>query len=257
MVFVEGSLVLVHVGVAGPGFRNEHGHDVGQRTAGLVKKLDGVIERSGVASVGRDDRVEIVDLAVVERALEHRLAGIHPTNVAADSVDFAVVGHVAVGVRELPTGESVGGEPLVDQAKGAGNEGIGKFEVKLFNLRGQHEALVNDGATGEGWDVEIVLAFDFRHCDLVLSTAANAIEQALESFLVEPFRPGDKKLLDVRLGGAGLAANGIAIHRRIAPAEHDKAFFLGNAFKHALALQTAVLVDGQKAHGHAIAARIR
>jgi hypothetical protein len=37
VVLVEGALVLVHVGIAGPGLGNEHGHDVGQGTAGLKR----------------------------------------------------------------------------------------------------------------------------------------------------------------------------------------------------------------------------
>ena len=46
---------------------------------------------------------------------EHRLAGVHPVDVAADGVDFAVVGDVAIGMGQLPTGKCVGGEALVDQ----------------------------------------------------------------------------------------------------------------------------------------------
>ena len=46
VVLVEGALVLVHVRIAGPGLGNEHGHDVGQGTAGLVEEFDGVVERS-------------------------------------------------------------------------------------------------------------------------------------------------------------------------------------------------------------------
>ena len=45
VVLVEGALVLVHVGVAGPGLGNEHRHDVGQGTAGLEEEFDCVIER--------------------------------------------------------------------------------------------------------------------------------------------------------------------------------------------------------------------
>ena len=45
VVLVEGALVLIHVRIAGPGFGNEHGHDMRQGTAGLVEEFDSVIER--------------------------------------------------------------------------------------------------------------------------------------------------------------------------------------------------------------------
>ena len=68
VVLVEGALIFVHVRVAGPCFGNEHGHDMGQGTAGLVEKFDGVIERGRVAAAGHDDRVEIGDLVAMQRA---------------------------------------------------------------------------------------------------------------------------------------------------------------------------------------------
>ncbi len=69
VVLVEGALVLVHVRIAGPGFGNEHGHDVRQGTAGLVEEFDGVVERSRVAAARHDDRIEVVDLVVVKSGL--------------------------------------------------------------------------------------------------------------------------------------------------------------------------------------------
>ena len=140
------------------------------------------------------------------------------------------------------------------QAQRAGDQRIGQFEVKLLNLRRQHQALVDDRPAGERGDVKVVLVFDLRCGNLVLSAAANAIEQALEGFLFQPRRAAHKQLLDVRLRGARFAADGVAIDRRVAPAEHRKAFFLGDALKDAFALQAAVLVHGKKAHGHAVSA---
>ena len=134
--------------------------------------------------------------------------------------------------------------------------GIGQLEVELLNLRGQHQALVDDGAAGERGDVEVVLALDLRGGNLVFSAAADAIEQALEGVFVQPSGRGHKQLLDVRLRGARFAADGVAVHRRIAPAEDGQAFFLGDALEDAFALQAAVLVHGQKTHGHAISARL-
>ena len=90
--------------------------------------------------------------------------------------------------------------------------------------------------------------------DFVLGAAANAVEQALEGLFVQALRAADKKLLDVGLRVAGFAADGVAVDRRVAPAEHGAALFLGDALEDALALQAAVLFDGQKAHGHAVGA---
>ena len=132
----------------------------GKGTARLEEEFDRVVERGGVAAVGHDDGVELVDLFAVERAFEDRLACVHPADVAANGVDFAVVRDVAIGVRELPAGKRVGGEALVNEAEGAGDERIGQFEVELLNLRSQHQALVDDGAAGERGDVEVVLALD-------------------------------------------------------------------------------------------------
>ena len=56
-----------------------------------IEQLDGVIERGRVAAAGHDDGKELLDLVAEERAVEHRLARVHPVHVAADGVDFAVV----------------------------------------------------------------------------------------------------------------------------------------------------------------------
>ena len=66
VVLVKGALLLVHVGIAGPGLGDQHGHHVGQGTAGLVEKLDGIVERSRVAAFGHDDRIQLVDLVAVQ-----------------------------------------------------------------------------------------------------------------------------------------------------------------------------------------------
>ena len=170
VVLVEGALVLVHVGIAGPGFGDEHGHDVGKGAAGLVEEFDGVVEGGGVAAAGNDDGKEIFDLVAVKRMADDGLARVHPAHVAADGVDFAVVGDVAVRVGELPAGEGVGGEALVDKRERAGDEGIGQLEVKLFNLGREHQALVDDGAAGERRNVEVLLALDLGVGDFVFSS---------------------------------------------------------------------------------------
>ena len=130
VVLVERALVFVHVRIAGPCFRNQHRHYVGQGTAGLEQELNGVVERSRVAALRHDHRKQLVDLLAVQRAFQDALPRIHPADVAADGVDFAVVRNVAIRVRQLPARKRVGGEALVNQGKRAGHERIGQLEVE-------------------------------------------------------------------------------------------------------------------------------
>src|ERR1035437_7092968 len=88
--------------------------------------------------------------------------------------------------------------------------------------------------------------------DLVVSPAADNVEQALESVLLHPLRTNHKKLLDIWLRGASFAPNRVAIHWGVAPSEYSQTLGLSHALEDAFALQAAVLVHRQKYHGHAI-----
>ena len=118
--------------------------------------------------------------------LENGLAGVHPADVAADGVDFAVVSDVAVGMREFPAWEGVGGEALVNETERAGDERVCQFEVELLDLGGEHQALVDDGAAGEGGNVEELLVLDIGGGNLVFGAAANEIERRSKSSSVMP-----------------------------------------------------------------------
>ena len=98
---------------------------MGQVAAGHEEELKGVIEAGGIATGGRDDGEEFLDVGTEQWRGQDGLAGVHPVDVAAERVDFAVMGDVAVGVGELPGGEGVGGEALVHQAEGAHHVGVG------------------------------------------------------------------------------------------------------------------------------------
>ena len=96
---------------------------MGQGAAAENEQFERVIEAGGVAAVGLDDGEELLDVVAEQRGREDVLAGVHPVDVAAHGVDFAVVGDVAEGMRELPGGEGVGGEALVDEAERADHAG--------------------------------------------------------------------------------------------------------------------------------------
>ena len=155
VIFVEGPLFGVHVRIAGPGFGDQHGHGVGQVAAGHEEQLEGVIEAGGIAAAGRDDGEELLDVVAEQRRGQDGLAGVHPVDVAAERVDFAVVGDVAIGMGELPGGEGVRREALMHQAERAHDVGIGELAVEVRHLGGEQQAFVDDGAGGERRDVEV------------------------------------------------------------------------------------------------------
>ncbi len=116
VVLVESALVRVHVGIAGPGFGDQHGHGVRNVAAGHVEQLEGVIEIGRIAAAGLNDGEQLLDIRAVQGRTEDGLAGVHPVDVAAQGVDLAVVGDVAERMGKLPGGEGIGGEALVHQA---------------------------------------------------------------------------------------------------------------------------------------------
>src|SRR6185437_11338768 len=91
---------------------------------------------------------------------------------------------VAIRMRELPTGEGVGRETLVHEAERGLGQRTGQVEVKLLNLRREHQALVDDGAAGERRQVEIALVLNVRVLHLVIAAASDDIELPLKGLLV-------------------------------------------------------------------------
>src|SRR5208282_3312486 len=108
------------------------------------------------------------------------------------------------------------------------------------DLRGQHQAFVDDGATGAGRNVEGFLVLNVRGRNFIFSAPAYVVEQALESLFVEALRAAEEELLDVRLGAARFAADGIAVDWRVTPAENLTALLLSDALKNAFALQAVM-----------------
>ena len=149
VIFVEGALLRLHVRIAGPGFRHQHGHGVRQTASRLQEQFDGVVEIRGIATIGRDDGKELLYIVAKQRRPQQRLACVHPVDVALERVDLAVVRDVAIGMRTLPTGECVRRKALVDQAQRAGHVRIGKLFIEVGNLRSQQQAFVHNGAARE------------------------------------------------------------------------------------------------------------
>ena len=59
--------------IAGPGFWNQHGHDVRQAASSLEKQFDGVVEVGGIAAIRSDDGEQFFQIVAKERRCEQRL----------------------------------------------------------------------------------------------------------------------------------------------------------------------------------------
>jgi hypothetical protein len=119
MVFVERLALGIHLLVAGPGFRDQHHHRMGERIAALEQEFERVVEAGRVRLAFVGNRPELGDVVAVKLAIDRSLTRRHPVDVAAQRVDFAVMGNHPVGMRQLPGREGVGREALMNQRQRA------------------------------------------------------------------------------------------------------------------------------------------
>ena len=118
VILVEIPLFGVHVFVVAPRFRDGHHH--GQRQVHAVHhhEFQRVVQHGGVRAVLIDDGQHLGHVIFQIAAAHGLLAGQHGVHIAADGVDLAVVQDKPVGVRPVPAGLGVGGEPAVHHADG-------------------------------------------------------------------------------------------------------------------------------------------
>src|SRR5262249_33650520 len=172
-------------------------------------------------------------------------------------IDLAVMRDVAVRMRQLPTGESVGREALVNQTERAHGLGIGEVAVEICDLRRQQQAFVDDRPTRERGDIEEFLVLNIRLADLLFRALANHIELALEGVFVHFQWTSYKNLLNVRLRVSRHAADGIAVDGCVTPAQNAQAFLANNAFENAFTVQARCFLDRQEGHADGILTRLR
>ncbi len=232
MVLVERPLVVVHRVVVRPRLGNHHHDRVRQGAAREVEQFERVVEHARVAAIGIDDRADLADVLAEGCRLEVGLARMHPVRVAADRVDLAVVGDVAVWMRTVPAGERIGAEARVDQRQRGLHQRVVQVLEILVELRRQQHALEHDRARREADDVPVLGPRQRGGADLVVGTLADHIQLALEREVVIDIGIA----LDEDLPHEGFArARRLAEHavrgRYGAPAEHGLAFGLHDLFE--------------------------
>ena len=227
VIFVEGAALLVHQGIAGPGFRNHHHHGVRQRVAALHQEFERVVEarRIGLALIG--DRPQPADVLAVEFGMHRSLPRRHPVDVAAQRVDFAVMRHHPVRMRQRPGREGVGREALMHQRQRAREILFVQIGIILAELVGEEHALVDDGAAGHRRRIITGESAVAAQIDRLRDRLAQDVEPAFEVVLaLHGVIAADEYLHAGRLGRLdGFAERGI-VGRHIAPAEQHQPFLL-------------------------------
>ncbi len=198
MVLVESALGVAHGEIVLPSFGDHHHDGMGKRAAGVVKQLEGVVEH-GRITAGRIEHRQNCFHVVEQGRREDALAGAHPVDVAAQSVDFTVMGHEPVGVGAIPGRERIGAEALVDQSQCAGELLVAQIQVELRNLLGQQQPLVAHGSGRETGDVEGVFVRQVGFANCGFDPLTDDEELALQRRLIINARTaGDENLPDLR-----------------------------------------------------------
>ena len=121
-------------------------------------------------------------------------------------------------MSELPGWKRIGGKALVDQAERAHRVRISKLVIKFGDLRSQQQTFVDDGARRKRRNVEEAFVRQIRGRDFGFSALAYDVQLAFELVFSHARCASYENLLDIRLRCARHAADGIRVHRRIAPA---------------------------------------
>ena len=177
----------------------------------MHQEFERVVEAGGVGLALVGDRPELGDVGAEQRRGHARLPRRHPVDVAAQRVDLAVMRDHAVGVRELPGREGVGGEALMHERQRRGEQRIVQVGVVGAELIGQEHALVDQRAARQRHGVEADVAAAGLAVDGVGDHLAQDVEPALEIVLIldvgaapDEHLPVDRLGLDHRCRQAGI-----------------------------------------------------
>ena len=255
MELVERLERRVHRLVPAPRLGDHHHQGVRERAPREDEQLEDVVEHRGVGALEVDRGEDLRQVVAEEARGEHPLARLHPVHVAAERVDLAVVGDVAVRVGARPAREGVRREARVDHREARGERLGGEVRVERRELVGVQHPLVDDGARREARDVEGVPPRQRRAGDRLLGEAADHEELPLERVpRLRPFPAADEELPDDGLARAGRRAERGAVGRDVAPAEEPLPLRGDDLLEPALAGLPARGLKRQEEHPEAVVA---
>jgi len=183
------------------------------------------------------------------------LAGANPVYVAAQGVDFTVVGDHAEGMREVPGGKGIGGKTLVHQRQRGNHALVTQIMEILADLVGQQHAFVDHGAGRHRGHIKHLAVGQLERLHAMAGFLADHIQLALQRVDIRDASAGtDEYLADHRLDFARSLGQAGIVAGDIAPAQQHLAFVAHRTLDSRLAGAAAFAVARQKHHADAVGA---
>ncbi len=253
VVFVERAAILVHQRIAGPRLRDHQHHRVRERIAAHHEQLDRVVERRRVRLPVVDQRPDLVEIVLENARRDAVLARADPVDVAAQRIDLAVVADEAERVREVPRGERVRREALVNHRERRHHRLVAKVHVVLADLMREQHSLVDQRARRHRRHVELLAVAKLQRLDRVAGFLADDVELALERVLVHVVGPArDEHLPDHGLHFLRAHRQPGVVRRHVAPAEQHLSFARDRALDLLLARHPRRRLLRQEHHADAV-----
>ena len=207
---------LGHVGRGlGPRLRHQHGFRHGGRPARADQDLEHRIQSPRIRGATRNDRLDILSHIPKGGRSHADLVALHPVDVALQRVDLAVMGEHPEGLGQPPLREGVGAVTLVIDRKGGLEPLIHQIGVEGGDLFGQHHALVDDAAAGQGAQIHPLNPGGIGG---FLNPAADDVQLPLKLLLIDVLFTADQDLLNLGPRRIGLVAQNARVHRHMPPA---------------------------------------
>ena len=197
-----------------PGGRHEKTHRMQRIKSAHQEHLEHVVEALRVGAGQRHERQNVVKVRQQRRA-KQRSPRHRPVAVALNRIDLAVVGKVAVRVRQAPLRQGVGRKALVeDDQRG--------FEPRVVQIRKENGEILrhdhrfeDERRRRETWNIEVRIV----RLESLFGATSHEEELAIEGgFIQIGGRAIDEYLLDVRQGLLRLGAAGVGVCGHFAPA---------------------------------------
>ena len=209
-----------------------------QPAAGLRKQFGHVVEACGIVLRLVDQRQQLFQIVAEKVRFQEGLACAGVVQVAAQRVDFAVVGQIAERMGQPPRRERVRAVALMDERQRRREHFVRKILVEGFDLRRQHQAFVDDRLRAEAWEIHVQ--------KFALQTAADDEDLPLQRVAGQAVFRHDVNLADGGAALAGLFAELRGVRRDVAPCENPAAFLFDDG------LQRGLFADAVEHHADGV-----